>query len=83
MFRGTGADEKGYDAKSGRLLVDVDPAFYRPTEVDLLLGDPSKAASELGWKRKVTFDELVGMMVDADLQEVLHKSARQVREENR
>lgn len=83
LFRGTGADEKGYDAKSGRLLVDVDPAFYRPTEVDLLLGDPSKAANELGWKRKVTFDELVGMMVDADLQEVLHKSARQVREENR
>jgi GDPmannose 4,6-dehydratase len=81
-FEGAGAEEKGYDAKSGRLLVEVDPSFYRPAEVALLLGDPSKAEHALGWKRKVPFDGLVEMMVDADLQAVLHKTARQVRGEN-
>lgn len=66
-WRGEGVEEKGYDAKSGRLLVDVDPRYFRPAEVELLWGDPSKAEKELGWQRKVSFPELVRMMVRADM----------------
>ena len=67
-WRGEGVEEKGYDAKSGRLLVDVDPRYFRPAEVELLWGDPSKAEKELGWQRKVSFPELVRMMVRADME---------------
>lgn len=67
-WRGEDAKEKGYDAKSGRLLVDVDPRYFRPAEVELLWGDPSKAERELGWQRKVSFLELVRMMVRADME---------------
>lgn len=67
-WRGTGVDEKGYCAKTGKLLVDVNPKFFRPAEVDLLLGDPSKAQRVLGWQRKVSFHELVKLMVRADLE---------------
>ena len=66
-WRGEDVEEKGYDAKSGRLLVDVDPRYFRPAEVELLWGDPSKAEKELGWQRKVPFPELVRMMVRADM----------------
>ena len=66
-WRGTGVDEKGYCAKTGKLLVDVNPKFFRPAEVDLLLGDPSKAQRVLGWQRKISFSELVKIMVQADL----------------
>ena len=66
-WRGEGVEEKGYDAKSGRLVVDVDPRYFRPAEVELLWGDPSKAEKELGWQRKVSFPELVRMMVRADM----------------
>ncbi len=66
-FKGEGVDEKGYDRKTGKLLVDVDPKFFRPAEVELLLGDPAKAERTLHWKREVSFEELVEMMVDADL----------------
>ena len=66
-WRGTGIDEKGYCAKTGKLLVDVNPKFFRPAEVDLLLGDPSKAQRVLGWQRKISFSELVKIMVQADL----------------
>ena len=65
-WRGTGGEEKGYDARTGRLLVDVDPRFFRPAEVELLLGDASKAERELGWTRKVEFPALIRMMVQAD-----------------
>ena len=68
VWRGEGVEEKGYDAKSGRLLVDVDPRYFRPAEVELLWGDPSKAERELGWQRKVSFPELVRMMVRADME---------------
>ncbi len=68
VWRGSGVDEKGYDAKTGKVLVDVDPKFFRPAEVDLLLGDPAKAERELGWQRKVSFVELVKIMVRADLE---------------
>ncbi len=65
-WKGEGVDEKGYDSKTGRLLVDVNPRYFRPAEVELLWGDSSKAERELGWKRKVSFKELVSMMVKSD-----------------
>ena len=67
-WQGAGIEEKGYDAKTGRLLVDVDPQFFRPAEVELLWGNPSKAEKELGWHRKVSFPALVHMMVQADVE---------------
>ena len=60
-------DEKGIDAESGALLIQVDPRYFRPAEVDILIGDPSKARKLLGWKPGVQLQELVEMMVDADL----------------
>lgn len=66
-WEGTGAEEIGRDASTGRVLVEVDPRYFRPTEVDLLLGDPSKAKSQLGWEPKVSFQELVQMMVQQDV----------------
>jgi GDPmannose 4,6-dehydratase len=67
VWKGRGIEEKGLDAKTGEVLVEVDPAYFRPTEVDLLLGDPSKANTILGWKHITTFPELVKEMVVADL----------------
>jgi GDPmannose 4,6-dehydratase len=65
-WRGEGVDEKGFDAQ-GRCIVEVDPRYYRPTEVDTLLGDATKAFRKLGWQAKVSFDELVAEMVREDL----------------
>ena len=67
IWKGAGVDEKGYCAKTGKLLVDVNPKYFRPAEVDLLLGDPSKAQCLLGWQRKISFRELVKIMVQADV----------------
>jgi GDPmannose 4,6-dehydratase len=64
-WKGEGEQEKGFDA-SGKCIVAVDPRYFRPTEVETLLGDPSKARKKLGWKAKVTFDELVSEMVRED-----------------
>jgi len=66
-WRGEGLDEKGIDMNTGKSLIEVDPRYFRPTEVDLLLGDPSKAERLLGWKRHVPFGELVRRMVEFDL----------------
>ena len=66
-WRGTGVDERGYCSRTGKLLVDVNPKFFRPAEVDLLLGDASKAERLLNWRRNVSFRELVKMMVQSDL----------------
>lgn len=66
-WEGEGINEKGYDVKTGKILVDVAEQFYRPAEVELLWGDSTKAERELGWKRKIGFAELVKMMVAADL----------------
>ncbi len=66
-WRGAGVAEQGIDAATGEVLVEIDPAFFRPTEVDLLLGDPSKAFRKLGWKHSTPFQTLVHEMVDADL----------------
>jgi GDPmannose 4,6-dehydratase len=63
---GDGVDEKGYDAH-GKCVVAVDPRYFRPTEVETLLGDPTKAKEKLGWTPKITFDELVAEMVREDL----------------
>jgi GDPmannose 4,6-dehydratase len=65
-WKGKGQDEKGY-AQDGRCIVMVDPRYYRPTEVDTLLGDPAKAKAKLGWSPKVRFEELVVEMVREDL----------------
>ena len=68
VWRGSGVDEKGLDARSGRVLVEIDPRYFRPTEVDLLIGDSTKAREKLGWRHKVSFDALVAEMVQADLE---------------
>lgn len=69
-WRGKGVDEKGYDAKKGKLLVDINPRYFRPAEVELLWGDCTKAEKELGWKRQVSFRELVRMMVNEDMKKI-------------
>ena len=66
-WKGSGIDEEGIDAKSGKTVVRVDPRYFRPTEVDLLLGDPSKAEKMLGWQATTKFEKLVSEMVQADL----------------
>jgi GDPmannose 4,6-dehydratase len=69
-WRGSEAQEEGIDPRDGRTLVAVDPRYFRPTEVDALLGDPTKARTKLGWHHKVSFDELVSEMVETDLREL-------------
>jgi GDPmannose 4,6-dehydratase len=66
-WRGNGVDETGIDGKSGKTLVRIDPLYFRPTEVDLLIGDASKAQAKLGWKPKTPFAQLVKEMVEGDL----------------
>ena len=66
-WEGKGVDEKGYDVATGKCIVQVDPRYFRPTEVETLLGDPSKAKQKLGWTPKITFKELVAEMVREDL----------------
>jgi GDPmannose 4,6-dehydratase len=66
VWRGRGIEEKGIDKSTGEVLVEVDPRYFRPTEVDSLVGDPSKARAKLGWRHKTSFDTLVAEMVEAD-----------------
>jgi len=66
-FRGEGVDEVGIDTNTGKEVVLIDPRYFRPTEVELLLGDATKARTKLGWTPTVSFTELIEMMVDADL----------------
>jgi GDPmannose 4,6-dehydratase len=75
-WRGKGVDEKGVDAKTGEILVEIDPRYFRPTEVDFLLGDPSKARAKLGWKHKIGFKQLVEEMVASDLKLVERENHR-------
>lgn len=67
-FNGDGVDEKGYCANTGRCLVEIDPRYFRPTEVDLLIGDPAKAKEKLGWTHEMSARELARDMVQADLE---------------
>ncbi len=76
-WRGRGVDETGIDAATGETLVRIDSRYFRPTEVDLLLGDPAKAHRVLGWQHKVSFPELVADMVKSDLKVVAEESHRE------
>jgi len=69
-WNGKNENEKGIEKRTGQVLVEVDPGYYRPTEVDLLIGDASKAREKLGWQPKVKFEELIKIMVSADFQKV-------------
>jgi GDPmannose 4,6-dehydratase len=78
-FKGTGVKEKGYDKKTGKVLIEVDPKYFRPAEVETLLGDPTKAKKVLGWNpTKTSFEDLVKIMVKHDMDYV--KSERVVRQ---
>lgn len=70
-WEGEGVEEKGYDAKTGKCLVEIDPRYFRPTEVDLLLGDPAKAKAKLGWEHETKVRELAREMVREDLKSML------------
>ena len=67
IWKGSGIDEKGYDSETGDLIVAVDARYFRPTEVESLLGDPTKAKEKLGWEPKITFEEMVNEMMSSDL----------------
>jgi GDPmannose 4,6-dehydratase len=69
-WKGSEEEEKGYHADSGQLLVKINPKFYRPAEVELLIGDYSKAEQALGWKPETTLEQLCGMMVESDIEKV-------------
>lgn len=82
VFEGEGEHEKGVDKKTGKVLVEVSPDFYRPTDVVNLWGDPTKARTELGWDptKKTSFEQLVNLMVDADMAKVaVERAGEQVR----
>jgi GDPmannose 4,6-dehydratase len=74
-FRGEGLAEEGVDRRTGRSIVKVDPQYFRPAEVETLLGDPSKARDKLGWKPRIGFDELVAEMVESDLADARREAA--------
>ncbi|AXI56679.1 GDP-mannose 4,6-dehydratase [Sulfitobacter sp. JL08] len=79
-WSGTGVDEKGIDEKTGQVLVEVDARYFRPTEVDLLIGDPTKAREKLGWTYTTTLSEMVREMVESDLKVVAREKSRKDRE---
>ncbi len=70
IWEGEGINEKGIDKSTGKILVEVDPMYFRPTEVDLLIGDSSKAKEKLGWEPKIKFEDLVNEMVENDLKNI-------------
>ena len=65
----TGTREKGIDKETGKTIIEIDPKYFRPTEVESLLGDSTKAREKLAWKPRISFNELVKEMVDSDLKE--------------
>ncbi|HLN10907.1 MAG TPA: GDP-mannose 4,6-dehydratase [Xanthobacteraceae bacterium] len=78
-WHGTGAAERGIEVSTGKVRIEVDPRYFRPTEVDLLIGDPSKAHQKLGWRHRTGFDALVREMVDADLTMIRTEGTRRNR----
>ena len=70
VWKGEGVDEKGYDKETGKVYVEINPAYFRPKDVEVLLGDASLAEEEIGWKPSVEFEELVNLMVDNDIQDL-------------
>jgi len=79
VWRGEGVEEQGVDQETNEVLIEIDPRYFRPTEVDTLLGDPSKAHAMLGWKHQLSFDDLVKEMVEADLEIVKREQLRRQR----
>ena len=75
-WHGDGRDEVGYDAKTGNTIIEIDPRYFRPAEVDFLLGDPSKARRKLNWSHSTSFGDLVQEMVEADLRLVMLEEGR-------
>ena len=75
-FRGEGENEVGVDMDTGKALVNVNPKFYRPAEVDVLIGDARKAERDLGWKSTTTLEMLCRMMVEADLRRIKEEISR-------
>jgi GDPmannose 4,6-dehydratase len=67
-WKGSGLDEQGIDTRTGKVIVEIDPRYFRPTEVDALLGDPSKAKAKLGWQPRISFEEMIAEMTEADLE---------------
>jgi GDPmannose 4,6-dehydratase len=76
VWSGSGIAEKGIDKSSGEVLIEIDSRYFRPTEVEALLGDPSKARAKLGWRHRTSFDELVREMVQADMVAILEEQRR-------
>jgi GDPmannose 4,6-dehydratase len=74
-WEGEGLEERGIDVKSGKTLVRINPRYYRPAEVDLLIGDASKAREHLGWTAKTSLESLCQMMIEADLRRNSHGSS--------
>ena len=68
QWQGSGTEEIGVDSKTGKTVVTINPQFFRPAEVEVLLGNPAKAEQKLGWKREISFKELVERMVSHDLE---------------
>ena len=79
VWKGAGIEEKGFDKSTGDVLVEIDPRYFRPTEVDQLLGDPSRARERLGWRHETSFDALVEDMVEADVVAILREQERRNR----
>src|SRR3954465_1546433 len=75
-WRGNGVEEVGMEAGTNRVLVEIDPRYFRPTEVEQLLGDPTKARQKLGWRHRVSFQELVDEMIDTDLANLRGETSR-------
>ena len=80
-WQGQGVTEQGIDVATGKPLVEVDPRYFRPTEVEQLLGDPSKAHQKLGWRHVTSFGDMVAEMVHSDLRLVLEERKRIFRDE--
>ena len=78
-WRGSGVDEEGIEARTGQVLIRIDPHYRRPTEVDSLIGDPSKARQRLGWRHEIGFPDLVKEMVKEDLRAVANERHRRDR----
>jgi GDPmannose 4,6-dehydratase len=79
LCAGKGDEEKGVDKSTDKVLIEVDPRYFRPTEVYALVGDASKAGAKLGWKHKTSFDALVAEMVDADMTVAMDERLRRNR----
>jgi GDPmannose 4,6-dehydratase len=79
VWRGRGVEEKGWDKATGKVLVEIDPRYFRPTEVDTLIGDPSKVRANLGWSHRTSFDKLVIEMMEADMIVIRNERVRRSR----